>query len=170
MSVVIETAPSTPSIDIKVKTSPDAAYYGTVVYLNHLMDLSTQIKSIVKKNQILLHMFTHLISNPTILIQVPYFRNSIINKINEIEEQLIMRKNKMSVSKYTEMLDTMRRSLERRIRYSDRKRTIISHINLLSDEIDNYNFWAESVECLAVIKTLRNIIEDIKDHPEYVSE
>jgi hypothetical protein len=134
------------------------------------MDLSTQVKSIVKKNQILLQMFTHLISNPTILIQVPFFRNSIIKKIDEIEEQLLMRKNKMSVQKYTEMLDTMRRSLERRISYSDRKRTIIGRINLLSDEIDNYNFWVESVECLAVIKTIKTVLEDIKDHPEYVVE
>jgi hypothetical protein len=167
MSVVTESAPT---IDIKAKTKPEVAYYGTVVYLNHLMDLTTQVKSIVKKNQILLQMFTHLISNPTILIQVPFFRDSIINKIDEIEEQLIMRKNKTSAHKYTEMLDTMRRSLERRIRYSDKKRTIISRLNLLSDEIDNYNFWAESVECLAVMKTLRNVLEDIKDHPEYVAE
>ena len=167
MSVVIESAPS---IDITSKTRPEVAYYGTVVYLNHLMDLSTQVKSIVKKNQILLKMFTHLISNPTILIQVPFFRNSIIKKIDEIEEQLVMRKNKMSAQKYSEMLDTMRRSLERRIRYSDRKRTIIGRINLLSDEIDNYNFWAESVECLAVIKTVRTVLEDIKEHPEYVAE
>jgi hypothetical protein len=170
MSVIAESVSFTSSIDIKSKTRPDVAYYGTVVYLNHLMDLSTQVKSIVKKNQILLQMFTHLISNPTILIQVPFFRNSIIKKIDEIEEQLLMRKNKMSVQKYTEMLDTMRRSLERRISYSDRKRTIIGRINLLSDEIDNYNFWVESVECLAVIKTIKTVLEDIKDHPEYVVE
>jgi hypothetical protein len=167
MSVVIESAQPN---DIMSKTRPEVAYYGTVVYLNHLMDLSVQIKSIVKKNQILLQMFTHLISNPTILIHVPFFRNSIVNKIDDIEEQLISRKNKMSAHKYTEMLDTMRRSLERRICHSDRKRTIISRINLLSDEIDNYNFWTESIECLAVIRTLRNVLEDIKDHSEYVAE
>jgi hypothetical protein len=170
MSVVVETAPRVSSIDIKAKTRPEAAYYGTVVYINHLLDLSAQMKSIVKKNQILLRMFSHLIANPTILIHVPFFRNSIMGKINEIEEQIIARKNKMSATKYSETLETMRRSLERRIKFSEKKRTIIGHLNLLSDEIDNYNFWVESVECLAVMKTLRAVIEDIKDHPEYVAE
>ncbi len=170
MSVATESAPRISSIDIKAKTRPEAVYYGTVVYINHLLDLSAQVKSVVKKNQILLRMFSHLIANPTILIHVPFFRNSILNKIQEIEEQIIARKNKMSGTRYTEALETMRRSIERRIRYSDRKRSIIGHLNLLSDEIDNYNFWVESVECMAVMKTLRTVIEDIKDHPEYVAE
>lgn len=170
MSVVIDSAPRVSSIDIKAKTRPEAAYYGTVVYINHLLDLSAQVKSVVKKNQILLRMFSHLIANPTILIHVPFFRNSILGKIEEIEEQIIARKNKMSATKYSETLETMRRSLERRIKFSEKKRTIIGHLNLLSDEIDNYNFWVESVECLAVMKTMRTVIEDIKDHPEYVTE
>ena len=170
MSVATESSPCVSSIDIKAKTRPEAVYYGTVVYINHLLDLSAQVKSVVKKNQILLRMFSHLIANPTILIHVPFFRNSILNKIQEIEEQIIARKNKMSGTRYTEALETMRRSIERRIRYSDRKRSIIGHLNLLSDEIDNYNFWVESVECMAVMKTLRTVIEDIKDHPEYVAE
>ena len=169
-AVAIESIPCASSIDIKAKTRPEAVYYGTVVYINHLLDLSSQIKSVVKKNQILLRMFSHLIANPTILIHVPFFRNSILGKIEEIEEQIIARKNKMSATKYSETLETMRRSLERRIKFSEKKQTIIGHLNLLSDEIDNYNFWVESVECLAVMKTIRTVIEDIKDHPEYVAE
>jgi hypothetical protein len=89
MSVIIDSAPRVSSIDIKAKTRPEAAYYGTVVYINHLLDLSAQVKSVVKKNQILLRMFSHLIANPTILIHVPFFRNSILGKIEEIEEQII---------------------------------------------------------------------------------
>jgi hypothetical protein len=170
MSVITESVPRVSSIDIKAKTKPEAAYYGTVVYINHLLDLSAQIKSVVKKNQILLRMFSHLIANPTILIHVPFFRNSILGKIHEIEEHIIARKNKMICTKYSETLETMRRSIEKRIRYSDRKRSIIGHLNILTDEIDNYNFWVESAECLAVMKTLRAVIEDIKDHPEYASE
>jgi hypothetical protein len=170
MSVIVDSAPRVSSIDIKAKTKPEAAYYGTVVYINHLLDLSSHVKSVVKKNQILMRMFGHLIANPTILIHVPFFRNSILIKIKEIEEHIIARKNKMSITKYSEVLQTMRRSIDRRVMFSDRKRSIMGHLNLLSDEIDNYNFWIESVECMAVMKTLRSVIEDIKDHPEYVSE
>jgi hypothetical protein len=170
MSVVIESVSRASPIDITAKIRPEAAYYGTIVYINHLLDLFAQVKSVVKKNQILLQMFTHLIANPTILIHVPFFRNSILGKIRDIEEQITARKNKMSATKYSETLETMRHSIGRRIRYSDRKHHIIGHLNILTDEIDNYNFWVESVECLAIMKTLRAVIEDIKDHPEYASE
>lgn len=155
------------SIDVNMKIKPDSVYYGTVVYINHLLNLSEHVKSETKKNQILLKMFEHLISDPMILVHVPFFRNSVINKISQIEEQIAKYKN-TTLTVYDDMFNVMKHSIKYRIKDSRQKNVIMSRLNLLSDEIDNYNFWVESIECMAIMNTLRKVIEEIKAHPEYV--
>lgn len=154
-------------VDIKSKIKSDVSYYGTVVYLNHLLTLSEQIRDKTKKNQIILKMFEHLIYNPTILIHVPFFRMSIIDKIQQIEEQINTHRNS-SHSIQTELISVLRHSIHKRIKNTERKSNIMTHLNILSDEIDNYNFWVESIECITIMKTLRNVLEEIKEHPDYV--
>ncbi len=164
---VVSNSSSVSSIDIKSKIKPDVSYYGTVVYLNHLLTLSEQIKSKNKKNRILIRMFEHLISNPTILIQVPFFRVSIIKKIDDIEAQITARRNTSSIV-YTDPIIMLRRSINKRVKHSDKKCAIMNRLNVLSDEIDDYNFWVESIECASIMNTLRNVLEEIKEHPDYV--
>lgn len=157
---------SNSSIDVNMKIKPDSAYYGTVVYINHLLTLSEHVRSETKKNQILFKMFEHLISNPMILIHIPFFRNSIIDKIEQIEGQINKYKN-MSLTMYADKINTIRHTIKNSLKHSERKTAIMRRLNLVSDEIDDYNFWIESIECMSIMKTLRKVIEEIKTHPEY---
>jgi hypothetical protein len=112
--------------------------------------------------------FNHLIQNPTILIYDAEFRNSVINKMNQLETHISNRIEKLNKAEYDEAIKMMRLSLRLTVINSEMRASIYSNLKSIVQTLKHYQEWAKGEGLKNCFNSLRVVLNTIKTNPNYV--
>jgi hypothetical protein len=113
-------------------------------------------------------MFAAINANPSILIYEPTFRESVMRKMKELEEELDNRMNTFKQSKYLEALTIFRQSVGDHITHSQIRNKVDNHLRSIAQSLGEYAGWASAEKLRTEFAFIRATLERIRDHPDYV--
>jgi len=113
--------------------------------------------------------FNHLIENPTILIHDYEFRNSVINKIVQLEAHIATRIENLNKAEYDEAINIMKLSLRLTVINSSMRASIYSNLRNITQTLNMYQEWAKGEGLKTCFTRLRTVLNTIKDDSNYIA-
>lgn len=115
-------------------------------------------------------LFQTLNKNNTILIYEPRFRNSVLNKIDDLTNHIDSRVKEYNNTKYNEALLMMKLSMRKNVRNSKMRHKIYKHLTEINNILSDYKTWSMGDSIKNEMNQLRNTIYQLKNHPSYVDD
>jgi hypothetical protein len=143
-------------------------YNDTLHIIQYLLTRCNEAKFEDEKCEIVKEILTHLILNPSILIYESKFRSAVLDKIAEIETHIQDRRTSYNKANYKEALDVLMISMRVNIRNSKIRQNMYRHIQEIRKSLNHYERWTDS-SLKTTIKQMRDVLENIKEHPEYIT-
>jgi hypothetical protein len=143
-------------------------YYGTISIIRNLLDKTKLDFNDENKTLATEKIFEHILANPNVLIYEPKFRNSIINRINDIEKVIAVRKIALKNAKYDEAFNMIKKSINTHISHSEIRDKIDNNLNKITKLINNYNTWVDRQSLIVTMNSLKTLLEELKNDPNYV--
>jgi hypothetical protein len=143
-------------------------YDDTLYVMKYLLSESDSTKKSEEKVQLAEKMFGILIKNPNILIYEPKFRLAVVNKMKEFDELIKTRVDNFHKAEYDKAIKMMKLSMMSHVRNTNMLDKIYTHLNAVSDILNDYKGWAKNTTLRLSFDTLTTILETIKKHPNYV--
>lgn len=144
-------------------------YDDTLYICSYLLDQLNNAEYEDQRTEIAEKMFQILNKNPNILIYEPRFRNSVLNKINDLTNHINNRVKEYNNTKYNEALLMMKLSMRKNVRNSQMRHKIYKHLSEINSILADYNSWMIGTSIKNQMNQLKNTIDELKNHPSYVS-
>jgi hypothetical protein len=159
---------NTPIVEDGLTRARRLGYDETVFVSRYLIkqcenaDFEDQRVEIVEK------LFNVLSNNPSVLIYEPKFRNAVQSKLEEFEEYVNTRSESFKKARYREAIDMLKLSTRVNIRNSKMRDSINKHLAEINTILNGYDHWARGYSLKLQFKKMNNILNTIKEHPDYV--
>ena len=140
------------------------------VYIKHYLDACEKTKDIKNKKVIVANIFNHLLANHALLILYPRFRKTVLNKVDEIENECKKRREELKKHELNNELNNLENKINNRLindDYSYRVKGFIKDI-MNTIELAHKDLVNDTLPGLCV--AVRNLIKDvIPTHPNYIA-
>jgi hypothetical protein len=143
-------------------------YQGSILYLNHLLHSIEQEIMVERKKKYLNKFLKHLLCDPTILIYEPQFRFIVEQKLDEIEQQLHYYHLSFRSTQLLKKMKKMRQSILTNISHNEIRTAMVQKMNEVTGLMITYQHWAKSSNLQNLVKSLRTLLSQLKNHPEYI--
>lgn len=143
-------------------------YDETVFLTRYLINQCDKADYEDQRAEIAEKLFDILNNNPSILIYEPKFRTVVQAKIKEFEQYVDKRNEAFKKAQYHEAIDMMKLSMRVNIRNSKTRESINKHLSEIGILLNGYSHWARGHAFKLQLKKMNNILESIKEHPDYV--
>jgi hypothetical protein len=157
-----------PSTSLVPRSTNQQKYEGSVLYISHLLNSVEEENTVERKKKHLKKFLKHLVCDPTILIYEPQFRHIVEQKLDDIEQQLQYYHLSFRSTQLLKKMKKMRQSILDNISHNDIRTAMVQKMNEVTGLMITYQHWAKSSNLHHLVKTLRTLLERLKDHPEYV--
>ena len=162
-------APSIPLSD-DIQHPLETNYKYTTHIIRYLIEECNKSEFEDQRVQIVEKMFDHLNKNPAILMYEPKFRNSVINKMKEIETHIHSRNKLYYSAKYNSILLAIRNSMRLNVRNSAMREKLYKHFDGINAILAEYEEWSAGESLLKQIGELYNTMESLKKSAYYVHD
>lgn len=142
--------------------APKNGYDNAIYIIRYLLDELENAEFEDERTEIAIKMFKFINSNPNILKFEPRFRDVVLKKINEINENIVKKNEMYNKAEYNKTIKMMKFSMLMNIRNNKMRTDIYKHLNEISSILNKYSNWSErnqlKSEMNKVSLTLQNII------------
>jgi hypothetical protein len=145
-------------------------YDDTLYICSYLLEQLNNAEYEDQRTEIAEKMFQILNKNPNILIYEPRFRNSVLNKIDDLTKHINNRTEEFNKTKYKEALLMMKLSMRKNIRNSQMRLKIYNHLSEIKKILSEYDTWMIGSSIKNQMNQLKNTIDLLKNHPSYVND
>lgn len=144
-------------------------YYGTICFIKNLLERAEINQNEEDRTAVTEKLFEHLLSNYNILVYEPTFRNIVINKIKDIEMIIYTRNKLLANAKFDEAFNMLKKSTSAHITHSTMRNKVNAHISCIVEIMNQYKKWVLRDPLKQTIDSLKILLNEIKNHPDYVS-
>lgn len=135
---------STVSItDIGLTRAREMGYDNALFVVRYLLNEFDAAQFEDERTDIATKMFKFLNDNPTILHNEPNFRDSVLNKINDINILIATKEDLYKKAQYSKAIKMMKTSMFINIRNTKMRTDIYKHLNDISGILDDYSSWCK---------------------------
>jgi hypothetical protein len=167
-SIITEFQSSEYETDVSILRARRHGYDDTIHVVKYLLDEVDKTQSAEKRTELAIKMFAAINANPSILIYEPCFRDCVMQKMKELEDELDNRVSTFKQSKYLEALTIFRQSVGDHIAHSQIRNEIDNYLRNIARSLSIYAGWAAAEKLRTEFAFLRAALERIRDHPDYV--
>jgi hypothetical protein len=167
-SVEERTDPPSTSLAVVPRSNHQQKYEGSLLYISHLLNSVEEERTVERKKKHLKKFLKHLLCDPTILIYEPQFRCIVEQKLDDIEQQLQYYHLSFRSTQLLKRMKKMRQSILDNISHNDIRTIMVQKMNEVTGLMITYQHWAKSSNLHHLVKTLRTLLERLKEHPDYV--
>ena len=156
-------------VDDSLALARSKGYDSTIHIVKYLIDECNSSKSHEERLDLATKIFETINRNPNILIYEPKFRKVVLNKMNEADELIRLRKEAFNKASYDNTLKMMKMSMYTHVTNSVMRRKIYENIGTIYNTLNEYTLWMNNSTLKKNIDSLSVTLESIKSDPEYVS-
>jgi hypothetical protein len=147
--------------DIGITRARENGYDNAVYVIRYLLDEFDSAKYEDQRTEIALKMFKYLNANPSILIYEPQFCESVLAKIDDINNVITTKEEMFKKADYSKAIKMMKMSMLMNVRNSQMRTDIYKHLNEISSILDSYSNWSQRTELRSEMNTLINNYQTI---------
>lgn len=137
-------------------------YDNAIYVIRYLLDELENTEFEDERTEIAIKMFKFINYNPNILKFEPRFRDIVLKKINEINENILKKNEMYNKAEYNKAIKMLKFSMLMNIRNNKMRMDIYKHLNEISLILNKYSTWSErkqlKSEMNKVSCTVQNII------------
>jgi hypothetical protein len=156
-------------LDLALNPPTKPNYDDSVAVLKYLLVKCDNCTYEDERIDVVKQIFQHLVSKPDILIYEPGFRSAVADKIREIQTYIYRRNVLYKKANYDTALDLMKASMGLNIKNSKVRENINREIANIRRHLRSYELWANT-ELQETLRAVKKVLDEIKQHPEYVLE
>ena len=156
-------------LDLALNPPTKPNYDDSVAVLKYLLVKCENCTYEDERIDVVEQIFQHLVSKPDILIYEPGFRSAVADKIREIQTYIYRRNVLYKKANYDTALDLMKASMGLNIKNSKVRENINREIANIRRHLRSYELWANT-ELQETLRAVKKVLDEIKQHPEYVLE
>ena len=156
-------------IDESLARARSKGYDSTIHIVKYLIDECSSSKSLEERLDLATKIFETINKNPNILIYEPKFRQVVLNKMNEADELIRLRRDAFNKASYDNTLKMMKISMYTCVSNSVMRTKIYENIGTINNTLNEYTLWMNNSTLKKNIDSLNVTLESIKADPEYVS-
>lgn len=142
-------------------------YEDTIHIVQYLLKECSKARSEDERTEIIEKIFSMLNKNPMILVFEPEFRESVINKMNELEKHINVQNQVLTKARFDEALVMMKKSIYLNVSNSVMRVKAINHLNKVVNTLDEYAVWNNRSRLSNQFNMLNIKLNEIKAHPCY---
>jgi hypothetical protein len=159
---------NTPIVEDSLTRARRHGYDETVFVSRYLINQCEIAEFEDQRVEIAEKLFNVLNNSPTVLIYEPKLRNAVQAKLKEFEQYVDKRCESFKKAQYREAIDMMKLSMRVNIRNSKMRESINKHLADISTILNGYDHWARGHSFKLQLKKMNNVLQTIKEHPDYV--
>jgi hypothetical protein len=144
------------NLDIGIIRAREKGYDNAIYVIRYLLDDFNSTKFEDEKTNIALKIFKFLNANPTILQYEPQLYDSVIQKINDIDNKIYNKQLMFKNAKYSKAIKMMKVSMLINIHNHNMRKDIYNHLDQISTILKDYSIWSKRTELRSEMNTLRN--------------
>ncbi len=149
------------SNDIGIDRARDLGYDNAVYVIRYLLNEFDVAQFEDERTELATKMFKFLNENPAILIHEPNFRDSVIQKIDDISHLIATKDSLYKKAEYHKAINMMKASMLLHIRNSKMRTDIYKHLNEISSILDKYTVWSQRTQLLNEMNILSQNIKSL---------
>ena len=163
------TAPTTTAPTTVKETEPylNSPMNSLVLYYIELANSTPDAES---KTEYTTNVYECLMTDHVLLARHPKFRQSVVAKGNQLLSDIKKQKLELENSGFTEHMITVRDIVFTNIKNPILKKKMNTMMEGLTESYANYVQWAKRDKLVQSILLVKDIIDNIKNHPAYVAE
>ncbi len=112
-------------------------------------------------------LFRLINENPNILIYEPEFRDVVVKKMNEFQKHIEIQNKAFDCARFDEVISMMRKAIFLNVRHSQHRVDALCNLNKVAVTLNAYSKWNKRTSLLREFNTLKEKLDDIKNHPCY---
>jgi hypothetical protein len=147
--------------DIGINRAQDLGYDNAVYVVRYLLNEFDTTRFEEERTEIATKIFKFLNTNPAILIHEPNFRDSVIQKINDIKKMIAVKDSLYKKAEYSKAIKMMKTSMLTNVRNSKMRTDIYKHLNEISSILNSYTVWSQRTHLLNEMNTLSQNIKNL---------
>jgi len=143
-------------------------YIGTISTLRQYLYMSENTQDEEEKINLCTTIYETLVKDPTILIYEPKFREAVIEKMNNLDKFITIRRLNMNKSGFNTHTDELKNIIHSHIRAKKTRDAMLKNLKELQSLYNEYASWSRYDRFRSAIRALRATLENLKQYPEYV--
>jgi hypothetical protein len=156
-----------PSANSIISRARKYGYEDTIHIVQYLLKECSKARSEDERTEIVEKIFSVLNKNPMILVFEPEFRESVINKMNELEKHINNQHQALTKARFDEAILMMKKAIYLNVSNSVIRVKAIIHLNKVVNALDEYAVWNNRSRLTNQFTMLNSKLNEIKAHPCY---
>ncbi len=148
------------AVNESLNTAQKYGYESSYYIIQHLLNECEKAQFEDQRTAITEQIFNYLIENPTIFKYDNEFRNSVIDKMNQLEARIRTRMENFNRAEYDEAIKIMKTSFRVIVTHSHMRAVLYNNMRNITHTLKMYEEWAKGDGLKKCFTRLRDLLKD----------